>query len=180
MEKHFFFFVLSNALMYVTISAITLFQVVVFRVERRESVELTVLCLVYRGSQVLLQKRVKPDWQGYALPGGHVEAGESIVDAVIREMQEETGLRIFHPRLCGLKQFPIDRGRYLVFLFKTQDFAGQLRSSAEGQMVWVERSQIPELPTVADFQELLSVFDRDDLTEFQYIPHHGAWDVQIR
>ena len=33
---------------------------------------------------------------------------------------------------------------------------------------------------VADFQELLSVFDRDDLTEFQYIPHHGAWDVQIR
>ena len=75
MEKHFFFFVLSNALMYVTIPAITLVQVVVFRVERRESVELTVLCLVYRGSQVLLQKRVKPDWQGYALPGGHVEAG---------------------------------------------------------------------------------------------------------
>ena len=149
-------------------------------VERRESVELTVLCLVYRGSQVLLQKRVKSDWRGYALPGGHVEAGESIVDAVIREMQEETGLRIFHPRLCGLKQFPIDQGRYLVFLFKTQDFEGQLRSSAEGQMVWVERSRIPELDTVADFQELLSVFDRDDLTEFQYIPHHGAWDVQIR
>lgn len=159
---------------------ITLFQVVVFRVERRESVELTVLCLIYRGSQVLLQKRVKPDWQGYALPGGHVEAGESIVDAVIREMQEETGLTVFHPRLCGVKQFPIDQGRYLVFLFKTQDFQGQLRSSAEGQMVWVERARIPELPTVADFPELLSVFDRDDLTEFQYIPHHGAWDIQIR
>ena len=105
-RKHFSVFILSNPGLYVTISAITLFQVVVFRVERRESVELTVLCLVYRGSQVLLQKRVKADWQGYALPGGHVEAGESIVDAVIREMQEETGLRIFHPRLCGLKQFP--------------------------------------------------------------------------
>ena len=83
-----------------------------------EKVELTVLCLVHRDGWYLLQDRVKEDWRGYALPGGHIEPGESIVDAVIREMKEESGLTVLHPRLCGVKQFPIEGGRYLVFLFE--------------------------------------------------------------
>ena len=55
---------------------------------RTENVELTVLCLLEDGERILLQNRRKKDWQGYALPGGHVERGESFVDAVIREMRE--------------------------------------------------------------------------------------------
>lgn len=57
---------------------------------KTETVELTVLCLIEDEHKILLQNRVKKDWQGYALPGGHVEPGESFVDAVIREMKEET------------------------------------------------------------------------------------------
>lgn len=57
-----------------------------------ENVELTVLCLLHRDGAYLLQDRIKKDWQGYTLPGGHIEPGESIVDAVVREMREETGL----------------------------------------------------------------------------------------
>ena len=75
---------------------------------RTENVELTVLCLIEDGDKILLQNRVKKDWRGYALPGGHVEPGESFVDAVIREMKEETGLKILDPRLVGVKQFPIE------------------------------------------------------------------------
>ena len=76
---------------------------------RTERVELTVLCLVRRGDEYLLQDRVKMDWRGFTLPGGHVEQGESIVDAVVREMKEETGLTVLNPKLCGVKQFPIEQ-----------------------------------------------------------------------
>ena len=75
--------------------------------KRTENVELTVLCLIHKEGKYLLQDRVKRDWRGFTLPGGHVEPGESIVDAVVREMKEETGLTIHTPRLCGIKQFPI-------------------------------------------------------------------------
>lgn len=43
---------------------------------RKERVELTVLCLVRRGDEYLLQDRVKKEWRGFTLPGGHVEQGE--------------------------------------------------------------------------------------------------------
>lgn len=51
---------------------------------RSEPVELTNLCLIYRDNEILLQNRKKSDWQGYTLPGGHVEPYESFTDAVIR------------------------------------------------------------------------------------------------
>lgn len=148
--------------------------------ERRESIELTVLCLIHRDGELLLQNRVKRDWYGYALPGGHVEPGESIVDAVVREMREETGLTVLCPRLCGVKQFPVENGRYLVLLFETENFTGELCSSDEGQMEWISREKLSRYPTVEDLETLLDVMLRPDLTEFQYVPEGDNWLVQLR
>lgn len=147
---------------------------------RTENVELTVLCLIYNGDSYLLQNRSKDDWRGLALPGGHVEANESVVDAVIREMKEETGLTILNPELCGIKQFPIEGGRYLVLLFKTNEFSGKLTSSREGQMLWVHKDEITSKNTVADLNELIDVMLKDELTEFQYVIEDDKWRAVLK
>ena len=147
---------------------------------RVEKVELTNLCLLRRGGEILLQNRVKADWRGLALPGGHVEPGESIVDSVIREMKEETGLTVKNPRLRGFKQFPIDGGRYIVFLYEATEFEGELRDSEEGDVAWYPREQVKELPTVEDLEELIQVMERDDLSEFIYLVDGDDWQISLR
>lgn len=147
---------------------------------RTEKVELTTLCLIYQNNKILLQNRTSKKWHGYALPGGHVEKGESIIDSVIREMKEETGLSIKHPHLCGIKQFPIENRRYLVFLFKTDEFEGYLQSSEEGEVLWIDRDCISDYQTVDDFEELLSVFEKEDLTEFIYEVENDNWNVILK
>lgn len=144
---------------------------------RTESVELTVLCLIHKNGRYLLQDRIKNDWKGYTLPGGHIEPGESIVDAVIREMQEETGLTIRHPHLCGVKQFPLEEGRYIVFLFETEEFEGDLRSSEEGTMHWIDERELSKVNLVEDFEDLIEVVLDDELMEFQYVIEDGEWLV---
>ena len=148
--------------------------------DHTERVELTVLCLIENGNKILLQNRIKKDWQGYTLPGGHVEKEESFVDAVIREMKEETGLSVKNPKLVGVKQFPIDNGRYVVFLFKTNEFSGKLKSSKEGKMEWFSYDELTKINTVDDFLDLLKVFNFNDLNEFQYVVKDDVWNVVIK
>ncbi len=148
--------------------------------DRTERVELTVLCLVEDGNKILLQNRIKKDWQGYTLPGGHVEKDESFVDAVIREMKEETGLDIKNPKLVGVKQFPIKCGRYVVLLFKTNEYSGTLVSSDEGNMEWVEYDKLKGINKVDDFEELLNVMNSNDLNEFQYVVKDDIWKVVLK
>ena len=147
---------------------------------RTENVELTVLCLIEDGDRILLQNRLKPDWHGYTLPGGHVEPGESFVGAVIREIKEETGLIIENPRLAGVKQFPAEAGRYVVLLFKATRWSGELVSSEEGQMDWIRYGDLPKVNSVDDFDDLLKVINSPELTEFQYLVSGEGWTVSIR
>ena len=140
---------------------------------RRETVVLTNMCMVYDNEgNILVQDRLDPDWPGVTFPGGHVEPGESFTKAVIREVWEETGLTIEHPRLCGLKQFPEEDGtRYIVMLYKTNQFSGELRSSREGNVFWIKRGELENYPLPVSFDQMIRVFEDDSLGE-QYV----RWD----
>lgn len=147
---------------------------------RTENVELTVLCLLQDENKILLQNRVKEDWKGYTLPGGHVEPGESFVDAVVREMKEESGLDIINPKLVGIKQFPITDGRYIVLLFKATEFEGEVTSSDEGEMEWIYMDKLSEVNVVEDFYDLLKVLNDPNLNEFQYTIEDGEWNAHMK
>ena len=127
--------------------------------KRSEPVELMNMCVLRRGSKVLVQDRTDPNWPGVAFPGGHVEKGESFTDAVIREVQEETGLTISSPRLCGIKDWCEDGVRHVVLLYRAEQFTGTLRSSDEGEVWWVELAGLPRsilhLPTCSTFSACL-------------------------
>lgn len=132
----------------------------------------TTMCMVYDDqNRVLVQERIGTSWDGVAFPGGHVEQGESFVESVIREVFEETGYRIKNPVLCGIKQFQMKENiRYVILLYKTNQFDGELCSSSEGKVFWLERSQMNSQPLAHDMKELTELFDNSEKSEFYYLP----------
>ncbi|MFS9096873.1 8-oxo-dGTP diphosphatase [Streptococcus australis] len=131
------------------------------------------LCMVedLENGKVVLQYRSpeKNNWSGYAFPGGHIEEGESLVESVIREIKEETGLTISNPQLAAVKNWQLEDGtRYIVFCYKATEFTGQLRSSEEGEVSWVEKDQLEKLDLSYDMLPLLEVMEDPDLSEYFY------------
>ncbi|WP_099204493.1 8-oxo-dGTP diphosphatase [Scatolibacter rhodanostii] len=138
---------------------------------RSEMVTVTASCMIYQENKILLQDRVKPSWRGLTFPGGHIEKEESFVVGIKREVFEETGLTIHNPRICGIKQFQIENNeRYIVVLFKTNEFEGEIVSSDEGEMIWVEREKLHECKVATSFFEMLKICDEENLNEMIYEP----------
>ena len=140
---------------------------------RIEEVELTNMCMICDGKgNVLVQNKVNhPTWHGWNFPGGHVEPGEYVTPSVIREMKEETGLTVEAPRLCGIKEFhkSKDGKRYIVFLYISDKFTGELKSSGEGEIFWYPLSELAKSDKLIDgFGEMLTVFTDESISEVYY------------
>ena len=135
---------------------------------RKTKVELTNMCLVYDEEKVLVQEKTGPKYEGgLVFPGGHVEEGESLRDSVIREIREETGLVIKNPQPCGFKDWILEDGtRYIVLLYKTDQFEGELKSSREGKVFWLDRNDISSANLIWNMRELLEIFESDQYSEF--------------
>lgn len=149
---------------------------------RTEVCVLTNMCMICEGSRILVLDRKDPDWPGITFPGGHVEPRESFVDAVKREVREETGLRIADVRLCGIKQFTHSEGkyRYIVLLYRTDRFSGELESSGEGNVFWIEREDLQNYALADGFEAMMEIFENEDLSENFWWREDGEWKTENR
>lgn len=118
------------------------------------------MCMIYEGQKILVIERTKSDWPGLSFPGGHVEKNETLEQSVIREMKEETGLTIVKPKLCAIKERDWGEGvRYLGLLYKCDNFSGELKSSNEGKVFWIDKKDITKYKLSMDFMELFKLID---------------------
>ncbi len=148
---------------------------------RTEEVILTNMCMIYDDCKVLVQEKVDDDYCGITFPGGHVEKGESFTDAVIREVLEETGLKISCPQLCGIKDWVKDNGtRYIVLFYKTDKFEGELISSDEGEVFWLELEEMRDKNLAYGMNQMLDVFLDDNVSEYFLYKENGGWKEELK
>jgi ADP-ribose pyrophosphatase YjhB (NUDIX family) len=120
-----------------------------------------VAAVVRRGSDLLLVEQQGADdpQSSWALPGGSVEEGESLTDALARELREETGLNISEPdhlvyvsqiesvagSLRSAGELPRPSERATVFVFEVRPTPGELRAEDPDRLVrtaaWVTPAQ---------------------------------------
>lgn len=107
-------------------------------------------CILLKQDHILLLKKPKHGW--YAMPGGKMESGETIKEAVIREYKEETNLTIQSPRLAGVFTFNVlqddqQMKEWMMYTFTCQDYSGKLADFCrEGELQWVPVNQVLQLP----------------------------------
>ncbi len=149
--------------------------------KRQETVTLTNMCMITHKDEVLVQKRLDPNWGGITFPGGHVEKHEPFHDALIREIKEETGLTIHSPQLCGIKDWIEDDGsRYIVLLYQTDQFEGELKSSREGPVYWVKIKDLPTLALAEGMDKTLRIFTETELSEYFMTQKSGEWVHELK
>ena len=125
---------------------------------------LAVSAAIFRGDRVLIVRRAQPPARGlYTLPGGGVELGETLEQAVIREVREETGLDIEPLALAGYRQaIARDAGgrieRHFVILpFAARWIAGEVALNEElTEAHWLMPLQLSELETTEGLAEIVA------------------------
>ena len=112
---------------------------------------LTTICYIEKEGCYLMLHRVKKEhdinrdkWIGV---GGHFEAQESPEDCLLREVREETGLILNAWKLRGVISFIYggNDGEYM-FVYTADSFTGTLTDCDEGELEWVEKAKVYELP----------------------------------
>lgn len=132
--------------------------------KQAEYCELTNMVMIQdEKGNVLVQNSKNPN--GYTLPTGHIELGESFVQSAMRDVKEKTGLNVEQLCLCGTKQFiSSDNCRHIVFLYKTNVFNGIENEESK----WIPLSNIHDYKLISGLNDVLEVFEGTKYNELYY------------
>ena len=125
---------------------------------------LAVSAAIFRAERVLIVRLGVPPMQGiYTLPGGGVELGETLEQAVMREVREETGLAIEPLSLAGYRQViardsegKIER-HFVILPFAARYLAGEISLNAElAEAKWLLPAELSGLRTTEGLAEIVT------------------------
>ena len=150
------------------------------KVARETQAIISNLCLIEdeKGRVAMQYREPGRAWAGWAFPGGHIEKGESIHQSVLREIEEETGLKLLDARMVAIKDWEDQDGtRIMVFCYKATQFEGQLQSSDEGKVCWIDKAKIPDMDLAYDMEFSYQIMEDPNLFEFYYQTFEdGSWE----
>ena len=102
--------------------------------------------VIFRGKILLLYKSYKNRYDGWVLPKGTVEQGETHEQTALREVKEETGLTLTSYRARGGITFISNEwGTVYMHLFTSDQFTGEITDCDEGVLVWDPKKEIKDL-----------------------------------
>ncbi len=124
---------------------------------------LAVSAAIFRDGKVLIARRARPPAHGlYTLPGGGVELGETLEQAVIREVREETALEIEPIELAGFRQAIVRdaAGRverhFVVLPFAARFISGEISLNEElAEAHWLDPMDLGGLKTTDGLAEIV-------------------------
>jgi ADP-ribose pyrophosphatase YjhB (NUDIX family) len=130
---------------------------------------LAVSAAIVRDGRILVVRRARPPAHGlFSLPGGLVETGETLTEAVRREVAEETGLAIEPIALAGFREAimrdseeRVER-HFVILAFAARWQGGEpILNEEVNEARWVTREELADLPTTAGLAGIVaSAFER--------------------
>lgn len=89
-------------------------------------------------------------------------------------------MTIFSPQLCGIKDWYENGERYVVYLYKSNQFEGEVQSSEEGRVWWENLENLSNLQLSLDMEDMLRVFLEEDISEFFYRKEVQNWVYDLK
>ena len=116
--------------------------------------------IILDGDQILLEKRKNAPSKGkWTVPGGLVDLGESMEQAVIREVKEETSLEVYDPRLVDVVNYiSLDEKGAVMYHYVIVDYLvtvkdGKLKAASDADALkWVPFSEVEEYDLTESFR----------------------------